>query len=55
MGPSQIEAAEINIPLHEDYFDNEADSPLFQIEAYHSQTQRKIEEFSDIWAFDELI
>ena len=51
----KFEAAHINVLPHEDYSDNKVDSSHFRTEAYHRQTRRRIEESSDIQAFDELI
>ena len=41
--------------LHEDRSDNEIDSPHFRMGAQHSQTRRRIKEFPDIRALDELV
>ena len=41
--------------LCEDGSNNEDDSPCFQTGVQHDQTQRKIEEFSDIITLDELV
>ena len=48
----KFKAAQINILLHQDYSDNEAESPHSRTEAYHHQTQRRLAGSSNIWSLD---